>query len=70
MLNSLLMTVLVEWMMLSICALTPGCSPKPLEGSLAQPTEKIEMTWFQIFLSRVEPRTGGVDSTNDDVTPK
>ena len=37
--NSLLMTVLVEWTMLSICSLTPGCSPKPREdGSEAQPT--------------------------------
>jgi hypothetical protein len=37
----LLMMVLVEWIMLRICALTPGWSPNPRELlSEAQPTEK------------------------------
>lgn len=36
--RGILITVLVEWMILRICALTPSCSPKPRALSEAQPT--------------------------------
>lgn len=36
--RGILITVLVEWMILRICALTPSCSPNPRALSEAQPT--------------------------------
>ena len=38
--RGILITVLVEWMILRICVLTPSCSPNPRALSEAQPTEK------------------------------
>ena len=38
----LLITVLVECTMLSICAFTPGCSPNPRALSEAQPTRNMK----------------------------
>ena len=37
--RGILITVLVEWMILRICALTSSCSPNPRALSEAQPTK-------------------------------